>query len=640
MKQTGLMVTALAVLHATLAPASQGPVPLAPATPIMAPKDIAYPGEIRLSVDASDTERRIVHVHESITGFGKEGVLLYPQWLPGDHSPDGPIERLAGLKISVAGATVPWTRDTVNMYAFHVHASPGNRALDVDFDYLSPTSSNIGPTEFGRDILSLEWSSLVLYPAGYFTRGIPVTLDVTLPQNWQFATALESGASTAQATGFKRTTIETLVDSPLYAGRYSSRIDLDPGASVPVHMDVFADRPDQLAIKPEQVEAHRALVKQAYKLFGSHHYEHYDFLYSLSDQLRKVGIEHHQSSEDGDEGTAFTEWDKHAYFRDLLPHEYAHSWNGKFRRPADLWTPNYNVPMRNSLLWVYEGQTDYWGWVLAARSGLASKQRSLDLWAETAAYFAGLPGGRWRALEDTTNDPIFNWDAHLSWRTWQRYVDYYREGALIWLDVDTLMRERSQGQHSLDDFAKSFFGIDDGRMTTITYTFADVVAALNAVEPYDWAAFLRDRLDAVNRPAPLGGINRGGYKLVFNDKPSEYAKVQDGERKRTTLTFSIGLTINEKNATIIDVLWDGPAYKAKLTEGMEILAVNGIAYSDDVLNAAIESTKNSSAPIELIVKQHDRFRIVDIDYHGGLRFPHLERDESVPARLDDILSPK
>lgn len=630
----------LAMIFAAHALASPGPTPAAAAAPIAAPKDAAYPGEIRMTVDATDVERHIVRVHESISGFKGDGVLLYPQWLPGDHSPTGAIERLAGLKITAGGASIAWTRDTVEMYAFHLHAPPGTGAIDVEFDYLSPTSSNTGPSEFSREILMLEWNSLVLYPAGYFTRRIPAEVTLTLPEGWQFASALEKESADANRTRFKRTTVETLVDSPLYAGRYTSRIDLDPGASVPIHMNLFADRPELLSIKPEQVEIHRALVKQAYKLFASHHYAHYDFLYSLSDQVQMIGLEHHQSSEDGTVPTALTEWDKQPWNRDLLPHEYTHSWNGKFRRPADLWTPNYNVPMRDSLLWVYEGQTQYWGEVLAARSGLWSRQQALDQWADTAAYFDVLPGSRWRALQDTTNDAIMDKQHHLIWRTWQRAFDYYPEGALIWLDADTLIRERSQGKRSLDNFARAFFGIDDGSLSTVTYTFEDVVKALDAVEPYDWSSFLRERLDAVGRPAPLDGIARGGYKLVFNDTQSDYSKAVDAERKRTTLLYSVGLTINEKNATIMDVLWEGPAYKARLTEGMEILAVNGTAYSPEVLLSAIRSAKDSSAPIELIVKGQDRFRVANIDYHGGLRFPHLARDPSVPARLDDLLTPK
>jgi predicted metalloprotease with PDZ domain len=639
MKHGLIMTLNLAVVLA--AHASPGPTPAAAAAPVAPPMDIAYPGEIRLNVDASDIERHIVRVRESITGFKGDGVLLYPQWLPGDHSPTGPIERLAGLKITAGGASIAWTRDTVQMYAFHLQAPPGVSAIEVEFDYLSPTSSGTGPSEFSREILMLEWNSLVLYPAGYFTRRIPVEAAVTLPEGWQFATALEKESSDANRTKFKRTTVESLVDSPLYAGRYASRIDLDPGAAVPVHMNVFADRPDLLPLKPEQIEIHRALVKQAYRLFASHHYAHYDFLYSLSDQVQMIGLEHHQSSEDGTVPTAFTEWDKQPWGRDLLPHEYTHSWNGKFRRPADLWTPNYNVPMRDTLLWVYEGQTQYWGEVLAARSGLWTRQQALDQWADTAAYFDALPASRWRALQDTTNDAIIDQrDRHLPWRTWQRAFDYYPEGALIWLDADTLIRERSQGKRSLDDFARAFFGIDDGSMTPVTYTFGEVVKGLNAVEPYDWSSFLRERLDAVNKPAPLAGIARGGYKLVFNDTQSDYSKAVDGERKRTTLLYSVGLTISEKNATIMDVLWEGPAYKAKLTEGMEILAVNGAAYSPDVLKSAIQAAKDASVPIELIVKTQDRFRVANIDYHGGLRFPHLVRDPAVPARLDDLLSPK
>jgi predicted metalloprotease with PDZ domain len=296
--------------------------------------------------------------------------------------------------------------------------------------------------------------------------------------------------------------------------------------------------------------------------------------------------------------------------------------------------------MRDSLLWVYEGQTQFWGEVLAARSGLWTKQQALDQWAQTAAYFDVQPGRRWRSLQDTTNEPIINREHRFPWRTWQRSTDYYSEGALIWLDADMLIRERSQGKRSLDDFARAFFGINDGSMMTVTYTFEDVVSALNAVEPYDWGAFLRDRLDGVGKPAPLGGIARGGYKLVFTDSPSDYAKDVDAQRKRTTLLFSVGLTIDEKDGSIMDVLWDGPAYKAGLIEGTQILAVDGIPYTAEILKLAIQSAKTSSSPIEFIVKGQGRYHVVDLDYHAGLRFPHLERDPSVPARFDDLLSAK
>lgn len=319
-----------------------------------------------------------------------------------------------------------------------------------------------------------------------------------------------------------------------------------------------------------------------------------------------------------------------------MPHEFTHSWNGKFRRPADLWTPNYNVPMQNSLLWVYEGQTQYWGEVLAARSGLWTKQQSQDQLALTAAYYETEPGRRWRTLRDTTNDEIINPRRPMSWNDWQRFEDYYSEGQLIWLDVDTLIRERSHGKRSLDDFARAFFGMNNGSLVTVTYTFDDVVKALNATEPYDWAAFLRERVDGFAKPAPLDGLRRGGYKLVYTDTPSEFVKASDEQRKRVNLRFSIGVELDDKDGTVMQVVWGSPAFKAKLTESAQILAVNGTAYSADVLKDAIRAAKGAALPIDLIVKTGDRFQVVRIDYHDGLRYPHLERDASAAALLDDI----
>lgn len=624
----------------TLATAAENPGPSAvwPITPIVAPKDVAYAGGIQLRVDASDLGRRIIHVHESVSGIGPDTVLLYPKWLPGTHAPEGPIDRVADLRITANGAPVSWTRDPVDVYAFRVHAGRRIKSIDIDFEYLSPTSPKVGALEVSRDILMIEWNEVVLYPAGYFARQIPVEASLTLPAEWQLGSALETASTSGTRTSFKRASLETLIDSPVYAGRYFARLDLDPGSRAPVHLDLFADRPALLALKPEHLDAYRALVQQAYKLFGSQHYAHYDFLYSLSDQIQQNGLEHHQSSEDGADPEAFTEWDKTAYGRDLLPHEFTHSWNGKFRRPADLWTPNYNVPMQDSLLWVYEGQTQYWGQVLAARSGLWSRQQAFDQLALTAAYYQIQAGRQWRALQDTTNDEIINPRRPQSWRDLQRFEDYYQEGLLIWLDADTLIRERSRGKRSLDDFARAFFAINDGSFTTVTYTFDDVVKALNAVEAYDWAAFLRQHLDSVAKPAPLEGLRRGGYKLVYTDIPSDYLKGSDGQRKRVNLLFSIGIEIDDKEGSIVQVIWDSPAFKAKLTKDAQILAVNGAAYSADILKDAIRSAHSTKSPIELIIRTGDRFMVANVDYHDGLRYPHLEREPSEPARLDDIVA--
>jgi len=610
------------------------------AAPIPLPEDRAYPGEIHLTVDASDLAHRVIRVHESISGLPADAVLLFPKWLPGNHGPTGPLDRLAGLMISANGARLNWTRDTIDVYAFHVPVPSTAATVELDFQYLSGIATRGGRAEIGQNVMILDWNDLILYPAGYYSRQITVQPSLKLAEGWKLGSALEPLVLNGAQTTFKPITLNNLVDSPVYAGRYTAQLDLDPGGAVPVHLDLFADRVESLYVKPDQLAAHRAMVQQAYKLFGSHHYAHYDFLYSLTDDVVQKGLEHHQSSEDGANADLFTAWDKTAYARDLLPHEYTHSWNGKFRRPADLWTPNFNVPMQDSLLWVYEGQTQYWGNVLAGRSGLRTRQQALDQLAMTAAFYENQTGRQWRPMEDTTNDPIVQMRRPEPWRDWQRNEDYYNEGMLIWLDADTLIRERSKGKRSLDDFARAFFGINDGSYVTVTYTFDDVVAALNAVEPYDWAHFLHERTDSVGKPAPLDGVRRGGYHLVYADTPTDFEKQADDGRHRNNQTFSIGVDIDQKGGELAEVIWDSPAFKAGLVEGDVLLAVNGTAYSPEALSDAIKAAKGTKAKIELIIKNGEHYKIVDIDYHEGLRYPRLEREATAPALLDEILAPR
>jgi predicted metalloprotease with PDZ domain len=581
-----------------------------------------------------------VHVHETITRPGRDLVLLYPQWLPGTHSPQGPLDRLAGLVVRQGAQRLPWRRDPLQPYAFHVAVPLGAEPVEVDFDYLSPTSSRVGKPEQSRNIAILEWTSLALYPAGHYARRIPVEASLTLPEGWHFGTALEVREQRGATTEFRATDLDTFLDSPVYAGRHYARHDLDPGSARPVTLHLFADDAPWLAATPQQIEAHRALVRQADRLFGARHYAHYDFLLSLSDQVEQIGLEHHQSSEDGDDPGYFTDWERNTAGRELLPHEYTHSWNGKFRRPADLWTPGFEVPMQNSLLWVYEGQTQYWGHVLAARAGLWSAQQARDALALVVAEFEGEAGRRWRSLADTGQDEVINPRRPQSWTSWQRFEDYYSEGQLIWLDVDTLIRERSGGRRSLDDFALQFFGVADGRVEALTYTFEELVRALNAVEPYDWVAFLRARVDTAGVPVPVDGIVRGGYRLVYGEEPTDYLKASDAYLKCTTLSDSIGIVVDDKESTIEDVRWESAAFQAGLTEGMQILAVDGNAYSADGLRQAIRSAHDAPRPIELIVRSGDRFRVVAVDYRGGLRYPRLERDPARPALLDSILAPR
>lgn len=605
-----------------------------------APRDIPYPGLIKLTVDATDIDHRIFKVRQTIPVAGPGPLtLLYPQWLPGKHAPRGELDKLAGLVITAGGQRLAWTRDPLDMFAFHVDVPAGIEALEIEFQFLTPTAGDQGRVVMTREMLNLQWNATALYPAGWYARQIMVEPTVVLPPGWKFGVALDVAGAHGDATTFKPVSFETLVDSPMFAGRYYRQVDLDPGGRSPVRLNIVADQPDLLAFTDEQIRRHRELVVQADRLFGARHYDRYDFLLSLTDRMGGIGLEHHRSSENGVEPEYFTSWDRMAPERDLLPHEYTHSWNGKFRRGADLWTPDYATPMRDSLLWVYEGQTQYWGFVLSARSGLLSRQETLDALAGVAATYDSRVGRSWRDLQDTTDDPIIAARRPKAWTSWQRSEDYYSEGQLVWLDVDTLIRERTGGRKSLDDFARGFFGMQDGSFTPLTYQFDDVVAALNAITPYDWATFLKTRLEGHGPGAPLDGLARGGYRLAWGEEPTPYARASESLYKRTDLTWSIGATLGSGGA-LTAVQWEGPAFKAGLTVGAQVIAVNGEAYSAEKLKTAITAAKGGAAPIELIVKSGDQYRVVRIDWTGGLRYPRLERIAGVPDRLGDILAPR
>ncbi len=612
--------------------------PLPPYTPDA--QDIPYPGTLLLSVDATDIERHIFRIHETVpvTG-GVPMTLLFPKWLPGNHSPTGPISDMGGLILYADGQRLAWTRDPVDDYAFHVTPPVTARKIEIEFQDLSAVQSDEGRINVTPEMLRAQWTNLSFYPAGYYVRQIPIQAELRLPENWSFGTALEVASQKGPVVSFKPVSYDVLLDSPVLAGRYFKKVDLDPGSAVPVMLDVAADRPELLDMRPEQIDAHKSLVQQAYKLYGAHHYDHYDFLFSVSDRLSGIGLEHHRSSEDGVPGAYFLDWDKDAPNRDLLPHEYTHSWNGKYRRPADLWTPDYDRPMQGSLLWVYEGQTQYWGYVLAARAGLWSKDMALDAIALTAATYDNTPGRAWKALQDTTNDPVVSMRRPQPWRSWRRSEDYYSEGQLVWLDADTLIREKTGGQKSLDDFARAFFGVNDGAWGELTYDFDTVVATLNGIVPYDWAGFLRTRLDGHGPGAPLDGIKRGGYKLVYTDSPTDYHRQVMSLRKYEDFTYSLGFQISTKDMALTAVLWDSPAFKAGLTVGTKLLAVNGIAYDKDRFKEVIREAKTLKQPIELLVQNGDHFRIVKIDYHDGLRYPHLLKEAETPS-LDAILAPR
>lgn len=613
-------------------------VPFPP--PIPEPRDVPYPGVIELDVDATDVTRGIFRVRERIpVANAGRLTLLYPQWHPGKHAPRGPINLVSGIEIRANGERLAWRRNPVNVYALEVDVPTGAAALDLAFQFVSPTQTNQGRIVVTREMLNLQWETVLFYPAGHYASRIRIAPSVTLPDGWKLAGALDGAVTSGATTRFAETDLETLVDSPLFAGRHYRLIDLDPGAARPVRLNVFADRPDLLEATDTQIAAHRNLVRQAYRVFDSQHFDHYDFLLALTDRMGGIGLEHHRSSENGTAPGYFTDWNRAASERDLLPHEMVHSWNGKFRRPADLWTPNYETPMRGSLLWVYEGLTQYYGFVLAARSGLWTQEQTRAALAMTAATYQHRVGREWRSVADTTNDPILSARRPAPWRSWLRNEDYYSEGLLVWLDADTLIRERTNNRRSLDDFSRAFFGIDDGSWTPVTYTLDDVVATLNGVLEHDWAAFFRERIYEAGTEPPLDGLRRGGWQLVYREERTEFQRDAEAHNRNADFSYSLGLSFGE-NGNVTAVQWDGPAFDVGVTVGTQVVAVNGESFGSETLRRAVTAAKSGAAPIELLLKTGDRYRTVAIDYRDGLRYPHLERDRSRTDLLTAILTPR
>ena len=639
MRAVLLLASALIAAPALAQRSLPQPLPIVDAIP--AARDTPFPGTIKLHVDVTDTQRGVLRVAETIPVpaelAGKRMALLFPKWLPGKHAPRGEIEKLAGLEISAGGKPLMWKRDPLDVFAFWVEVPAGATALDVRFDFLSATDGPQGRIVVTSDMLNLQPNSVSLYPAGWFTRQIPVELSVTWPDGWQAGSAMREARRDGNRITYQVTDYEALVDSPFFAGRHFAKWDLGQN----VTLNVVADEARFLKASDEQIGKHKALVSQAIKLFGTRQFDHYDLLLSLTEKMGGIGLEHHRSSENGVDTGYFTDWERGPGRRNLLPHEFTHSWNGKHRRGADLVTPDFRTPMRNSMLWVYEGQTQFWGYVLQARSGLVSVAETIDQIAGIAATLDNRPARGWRSLDDTTNDPIITPRAPKGWLSFQRSEDYYAEGMLVWLEVDGIIRRESKGLKSLDDFARRFFGTGDGDWGVKPYDFNGLVADLNAVQPYDWAGLLTTRLTEKASGAPLKGLEMLGWKLVYQDKPS--SALTDANRRHVNLMFSGGLLLGT-NGKVEQVLWGSAAFDAGLVVGDMIIAVNEIPYSDDGLRAAVTAAKGGTAPIRLLVKTDDRVRSVDWAWNGGLRYPRLERlaplDAKNPTGLERLLTAK
>ena len=611
-----------------------------------------YPGVLTLKVDLTDAARKIFNVQEAIPVKPGPITLSFPKWIPGEHGPTGPIDGVTGMKISANGQRLAWRRDLEDMYSIHLDVPAGATTLNIDFQFLSPTAGG----NFGAGVSStprlvvLEWNQVLFYPAGYHTGRIEIAPTIKVPAGWGFATALEQLATSSEGTRFKPVSIDELVDSPLAAGRYFKRIDLAPGARPSVHLNLFADRAANLELTDEQIKHHRALVKQAIALFGAQHYDHYDFLLALSEKTVHFGLEHHQSSDNRAGAEFFTSPTAYLAGPTLLPHEYVHSWNGKFRRPGGLTTVNFSVPMKGELLWVYEGMTNYLGEVLAARAGMWTAEQYRDALAITAAFMEHRPGRGWRPLRDTADQAQVLYNAPGAWSNYRRSVDFYPEGSLLWLDVDTRIRELSDGKRSLDDYIKLFYGKDPAFAKSShdvkPYEFDDVVKALNSVQPFDWAGFLRNRLESTSERAPLDGITRGGWKLVYTDTPTEMFKARQKERKQLDLMTSLGFVVTSERGhgsepgDVIDVLWNSPAFEAGLAPGLKIVAVDGESFDPDLLAGAVKRAQKDQAPIELLVHNLDYYSTLRISYSGGPKYPRLERIDGKRDLLTAVTTAK
>jgi len=631
-----LLAASTAALAANSAPQA---VPISHAVPDA--RDVPYPGgTILLDVDASDNARGVFRVTETIplAPGTRRITLLYPQWLPGNHAPTGPITQLVDLKFEANGQPLTWKRDPVELYAFHVDLPDGASSVTARFIHTAPLQESEGRVTMTPDMLNLQWEKASLYPAGYYVRQIRVRPSLTVPAGWKVATALDGREGQGERMSWGETSYATLVDSPVFAGRYFRKWDLGQG----VTLNLLSDGVDGLAAKPDHVAAYRALVDEAMLAFGAKHFDHYDVLLAATGKLGGIGLEHHRSSENTLDADAFSEWDKaeNESDRDLVPHEFSHSWSGKYRRPARLWTPDYRQPMQGDLLWAYEGQDEFWGLVLSARSGLQSQAMVLGQLASVAGKYSEQPGRGWRSIEDTGYDPALGYRKPKPWPSLARGTDYYSEGALFWLEADQIIREGTKGKKSIDDFARLFLGVNPGDWGELPFEQADVVAALNAVYPHDWAKLIDTRLNTPGQPAPLGGIELGGYRLVWKDAPNPYDKARMASAKNLALVHSLGLTL-DKDGKVLSTQWDSPAFNAGIVTGTQVVAVSGVAYSPEVIKQAIAQAREGTG-VELLLKRGDRFRTVKIDYRGGLRWPWLERAKAgdAPAGLDQLLAPK
>jgi predicted metalloprotease with PDZ domain len=590
----------------------------------------------RLHVDATDALRNILHSTVTIPVAPGAVTLVYPKWIPGNHRPTGPIQNLTGLHIKAGAQELDWQRDLEDMWAFHVQVPAGTRELEASFDTITYNGKSSAASS---KVLDLLWNQVVLYPQGAATDSVQVSASIRLPEGWKFGTALTPASHSGNSVQFQPVSLTRLVDSPLIAGAWYRQVQLSGAGETPSHViDMVGESEESLQITDKDLASYKQLVAETGKLFGARHYEKYHFLWTLSDQTAHHGLEHHESSDNGTTEDVFSNPDSHNLEADLLPHEFVHSWNGKYRRPAGLVTLNYQEPMKGDLLWVYEGLTHYLGNLLAARAVLRSPEQFRENLAYTAAMLDHRAGRAWRPLQDTATSVQTLFAAPPQWANWRRSADYYPEGYLIWLEVDTMIRRQTNGQKSLNDFCRIFHGGQNGPPAVVPYKFEDVVAALNQVSPYDWAKHLRERLDSKAPHAPLGGIENGGWKLSYSDQRNSTMEAAEKSGDALDLSFSLGMIIT-KEGEVRDVIPGSPAYLAGVGPGMKLAAINNRKWSKDVMRSALRGSLHTQQPLALLAENGEYYNTYQVNYHDGERYPHLVRVEAQPDMLGDMIKP-
>jgi predicted metalloprotease with PDZ domain len=608
------------------------------ATLLLSIAAVAQPsGTERLKVDATDAPRNILHATLTIPVTPGPLTLVYPKWLPGNHRPTGPIQNLTGLHFTAGGKELEWQRDLEDMYAFHLQVPMGVTELQASYDTITFNGKS---SLASSKVLDLVWNQVVLYPKDTKTDAVRVTASVRLPEGWKFGTALTPAQQSGSSVEFQTVSLTTLVDSPLIAGAFFRQVEITPPGETLTHViDMAGESEEAIQITDKDIASLKELVAQTGRLFGARHYTKYHFLLILGDQTAHHGLEHHESSDNGAAEDMFSSPGAHDLEADLLPHEFFHSWNGKYRRPAGLATPNYQEPMHGDLLWVYEGLTDYYGNILAARTGFRSPDEFRENLAYTAAMLDHRAGRTWRPLQDTATSVQSLFAAPPEWTNWRRTADYYPEGYLIWLEVDSLIRQKTNGQKSLNDFCHLFYGGQSGPPMVVPYKFEDIVAALNQVVANDWAKLLRERLDSKSPHAPMGGITNGGWKLVYTDQKNATMEAREKSSNNIDLSFSLGF-IATKEGEVRDVIPGSPSYAAGLGPGMKIIAVNGRKWSKDIIRTALKSGIHSQQPLSLLAENGEYYTTYTVNYHEGERYPHLVRADGQPNVLDEIIKPQ